>query len=255
VCGPDRVSHSTIAKPWLLSHHTSSGAMLLHVPIVKHSARSRRLLAIAALAGLAALVIPAAIVLPRPSSYPEPYVFEAQLNRYLGASADGKLTYYEASTLDGVAPANTVAVSMDDAYTRGWSPGEIEAGDSYWMEGSLMTPEVFYGEQYIFWGPPQLYISQLKTGSLWPDQKSELLALYGSPVSTLAAPIQLPMLFRSDSFSIKLATVLLLRCVLIAAVLLWALRKRPGATGIVALLALYALCAILLSLPILGDLY
>ena len=210
---------------------------------------------ISLLALVAALIIPAAVVLQQPSSYPEPYVFEAELNRYLGASADGKLTYYEVSTLDGLAPADKIAVSMDNAYTMGWSPGELEVGGSYWMEGSLMTPEVFYGEQYIFWGPPQLYISQLKTGLLWPDQKSELLALYGSPVSTLAAPIQLPMLFRSDGFSIKLATVLLLRCVLIAAVLFWALRKRPGARGIMAALALYALCAILLSLPILGDLY
>jgi len=148
-----------------------------------------------------------------------------------------------------------VVLSFDESYTRGWEPAVVSIGGTYWIEGSIMTPEVYFGEQYIFYGPPQLYVRQVKTGYLWPDQKTELRALYLSPLSTLAAPIQLPLLFRSDGLSKKTLAVVVLRCVLVVTTLVWTIRRRSARPEVVTALSIYILVAIALSLPILGDLY
>ena len=218
-------------------------------PQLRHSS----LLAIAMV--IAAVVLPLCVVLPRPAHKVSEYVFEAELEEFLGESTNGQLTYFAASTLHGDAPAESVVLSFDKAYTRGSTPTEFKIGSSYWVEGSLMTPEVYFGEQYIFYGPPQLYLRQIKTGALWPDQVTELRVLYLSPLSTLAAPIQLPLLFRSDSLSARIVIALVLRCILVAAVLVWSVRRRRSRASVTVALSLYALVAIVLSLPVLGDLY
>ena len=204
---------------------------------------------------LAAAVLPLCVVLPRPAHSVSEHVFEARLDELLGKSTNGQLTYLAASKLTGDAPADDVVLSFDASYTRGWEPSKIELGGAYWFEGSLMTPEVYFGEQYIFYGPSQLYLRQVKTGTLWPDQVTELRVLYLSPLSTIAAPIQLPLLFRSDSLSIKIIVILALRCALVAATLVWLVRRRASRPGILVPIALYVLAAIALSVPILGDLY
>jgi hypothetical protein len=219
----------------------------------KVSSRAVRLTALVVL--LVAVSIPPLVVLQRPTSSPEPYVFEARLANRLGISTNGQLTYFQASALAGRAPAGEVVVSLDHGYTRGWVTNEVNVGGEYWMEGSLMTPEVFYGEQYIFYGPPQVYLRQIRTGVLWPDQATELRVLYLSPLSTLAAPIQLPLVFRSDGLSARIVAILGLRCVLIAATLTCLVRRRTETEGIILTLALYGVVAVGLTLFILGDSY
>jgi len=211
------------------------------------------LLAFAAL--LTAIALPLCVVLPRPAHLVSEYVFEARVDERLGISTNGQLTYLAASTLNGDAPADDVVLSLDENYTRGWEPAKVDTGAAYWFEGSLMTPQVYFGEQYIFYGPPQLYLRQMKTGALWPDQQTELRMLYLSPLSTLAAPIQLPLLFRSDSLSTRIVSVFLLRCLLLAATAFWTVRHGDNRSHLLLGLAVYALLAVALSVPILGDLY
>ncbi|MBN1152111.1 MAG: hypothetical protein JXA58_02775 [Dehalococcoidia bacterium] len=204
---------------------------------------------------LATVALPLFVVLSRPAYSVSEYVFEAGLDERLGTSTNHQLTYFAATALSPGAPADEMVLSFDEGYTRGWVPSNLEVGDTLWVEGSLMTPEVCFGEQYIFYGPPQLYLRQIKTEALWPDQVTELRVLYLSPLSTLVAPIQLPLLFRSDSLSARIVTVLGLRCVLIAATLTFLIRRHSNRAGIILTLALYALIAVVLTMPILGELY
>lgn len=215
--------------------------------------RHLQLITVAVLAS--ALALPLLVVLPRPAHSVDEFVFQAVLEEKLGTSTNGRLTYMAASSLEGNAPGDELVLSFDESYTRGWEPAVVSIGGTYWIEGSIMTPEVYFGEQYIFYGPPQLYVRQVKTGYLWPDQKTELRALYLSPLSTLAAPIQLPLLFRSDGLSKKTLAVVVLRCVLVVTTLVWTIRRRSARPEVVTALSIYILVAIALSLPILGDLY
>jgi len=222
---------------------------------VRNTGGKKRLYLLAAAAVVATFVLPLVVVLPRPAHVVDEHIFEARLEEMLGQSNNGQLTYVAATTLDGPAPAKDVVLSFDRNYTRGWDPAKLDTGVNYWVEGSLMTPEVYFGEHYIFYGPPQLYVRQVKTGLLWPDQLTELRVLYLSPVSTLAAPIQVPLLFRSDGISSTMVAILALRCLLLGTTIVWSVRKRRQRTTVVLVLAIYALAAVALSLPVLGDLY
>ncbi len=166
---------------------------------------------------LAAALIPLVAVQVIPTDSPEPYLFKARFEDHLGTSSNESLSYHEVSVLQGKAPTTTIVVALDRNYTRGLSPDITSTGTESWMQGSLMTREVYYGEQYLFFGPPQIYVRQLKSGVLWPDQATELRILYVSPVTTVLAPIQLPLQLRSESLSARTVGTLLARCALLIA--------------------------------------
>jgi hypothetical protein len=201
------------------------------------------------------VLLPLVLVHLIPTDTVEPFVFRARLAEYLGESTSAQLQYYRVDVLEGAAPSTTTVIAMDRSYSRGYDPASTAPGLSAWCQGSLMTPEVFYGEQYLFFGLPQVYVRQVKTGLLWPDQWSGLRVLYLSPVETLAAPIQIPFLIRSDSFTYGLLAVLVARCLLVASTLFLVVRKRLRGGRLVAALMAYAVVAILLTVPFLGNMY
>lgn len=201
------------------------------------------------------VLLPLVLVHLSPTDTVEPFVFRAQLSEMVGQSENGQLSYYKSNVLEGSAPAAIIVVALDRSYSRGYEPLSTAPGRTVWMQGGLMTPDVFYGEQYLFFGLSQVYVRQVKTGLLWPDQWSGLRVLYLSPAETLAAPMQLPFLVRSDSFAYGLLAVLVARCLLIASTAYVVVRKRLRAGRLVAAIMAYAVMAMLLTIPILGDMY
>jgi len=201
------------------------------------------------------VLLPLALVHLIPTDTVEPFVFRARLAEYLGESTSAQLQYYRVDVLEGAAPSTSTVIALDRSYSRGYEPAATAPGLTAWFQGSLMTPEVFYGEQYLFFGLPQVYVRQAKTGLLWPDQWSGLRVLYLSPAETLAAPIQIPFLVRSDSFTLGFLAVLVARCLLVASTVFLVVRKRLRGGRLVAALMAYAGVAILLTVPILGNMY
>lgn len=201
------------------------------------------------------VLLPVCIVHLIPTDSPESYVFRAGVSEFLRQSTNGQLQYFEADVVQGAAPGSRIVLALDGSYSRGYQMATAQVGLTAWFQGSLMTPEVFYGEQYLFFDLPQVYVRQVKTGLLWPDQWSGLRVLYLSPLETLAAPLQIPFLIRSDSFTYEALAVLLARCGLIATTLWLTVGKRlKGSRLQVALLA-YAVIAVVLTVPILADMY
>jgi hypothetical protein len=201
------------------------------------------------------LLIPVVIVHLIPTDTVEPYVFQGRLSEYLAQSANGQLRYYAVDVVEGSAPASRIVVALDRSYSRGYRANDIMLGLIAWYQGSLMTPDVFYGEQYLFFGLPQVYVRQVKSGILWPDQWTELRILYLSPLTTLAAPLQILFLARSDVFSYTILGVLVARCLLIASVATLVFRRRVRGIRLVTLLLGYAIVAVLVTVPMLGHLY
>ena len=208
-----------------------------------------------AILALVLVLLPLVLVHLIPTDTVEPFVFRARLTEFLGESTSSQLQYYRVDVLEGTAPSTGTVIALDRSYSRGYEPSSTTPGLTAWLQGGLMTPEVFYGEQYLFFGLPQVYVRQVKTGLLWPDQWSGLRVLYLSPVETLAAPIQIPFLVRSDSFTRGFLAVLVARCLLIAVTVILVVRKRLRGSLLVAALMAYAIAAILLTVPILGNMY
>jgi len=201
------------------------------------------------------ILLPLLLVHLVPTDTVEPFVFRARLAEYLGESASAQLRYYRVDVLEGTAPSTSTVVALDRSYSRGYVPASTAPGLTPWLQGSLMTPDIFYGEQYLFFGLPQVYVRQVRSGLLWPDQWSGLRVLYLSPVETLAAPIQIPFLVRSDSFTYGILAVLVARCLLIGFTVWVVVRKRLRGSRLVAALMAYAFVAILLTVPILRNMY
>jgi len=209
---------------------------------------------LAALAS-AVLLLPLLLVHIVPTDTVEEYVFRARPAEEMGQSSNQQLRYYRVDVLEGTAPATSIVAALDRNYSRGYTPDAVSSGSPCWFQGGLMTPEVFYGEQYLFFGLPQVYVRQVKTGALWPDQWTGMRVLYLSPLSTVAAPLQLPFLVRSDGFTWRLLAVLLLRSTLLGLLIALTVKRRIRREALPAALLMFAAASMLVTMPVLGDSY
>jgi hypothetical protein len=204
---------------------------------------------------VAVFVFPLLVVQIIPTDSPQPYVFQARFNGLLGETMNGKLRYYMVGHVDGISPSPDFVVTVDLDYSRGASAERIGEGRELWMQGSLMTPEIYYGEQYLFFDLPQLYISQIKNGVLWPDQLTELRLLYLSPVNSLLSPLQLPLYAFTEEFSLMGLLVLLGKTALMVSTGYLAYKRRHERRFLIKIIFAYMLLAIIITVLVLTDLY
>ena len=204
---------------------------------------------------VAILLFPLLVIQIIPTDSPEPYIFQARFNELLGETMDGKLRYYLVEFIDGISPSPEFVVTIDLDYSRGSSTENIEKDRELWMQGSLMTPEIYYGEQYLFFDIPQLYIRQIKNGVLWPDQLTELRILYLSPVNSLLSPVHLPFYLISEEFSLVGFLVLIGKTAIVVLTGYLTIKRCTEWRFIIKILLAYALLAIIFTIPVLTDLY
>jgi hypothetical protein len=204
---------------------------------------------------VAVFLFPLLVVQIIPTDSPEPYVFQVRFNGLLGETMNGKLRYYIVGHVEGISPSPEFVVTIDLDYSRGTSSERIGEGRVLWMQGSLMTHEIYYGEQYLFFDLPQLYISQIKNGVLWPDQLTELRVLYMSPVNSLLSPLQLPLYAFTEEFSLMGLLVLWGKTALVVSTGYLAYKRRHERRFLIKIILAYMLLAIILTVPVLTDLY
>ena len=187
-------------------------------------------------------LLPLGLVLPISGTDERAYVCEIEARSSLASTMGGKLQFLLVEALDGRSPAPVFVITIDRDYTRG--AAEVSTGDVLWVEGTLMDQETFFGEQYLFFGHPQIYVSQIKTGALWPDQRTDLGSLYLSPVTSFASLYlvwALPFMeeFAYDTWSLVLARFCLV-CAFMAISIVWrrASRRLPVVVGVYLLGAL-----------------
>jgi hypothetical protein len=116
-----------------------------------------------------------------------------------------------------------------------------------------MTPDVFYGDQYLFFGRPQVYVSQVKTTLFWPSQIHRLETLYLSPFVTVASVYWVWMLPYAEEYSLSSWLLVIARFVLlvvaVAAALLWRRRRHAWTPGLIWVVGIYVLLAVALAVP------
>jgi hypothetical protein len=214
----------------------------------------RPFLTVSILLSLIYLIVPVVTIQIIPTDNPQPYIYEVEILEKLDEPLDGKLEYYRVTTVQGTSPDQVFVSVIDKAYTKGSGAVMLKVDQRVWMQGDLMTPEVYYGEQYLFFGLPQIYVSQLKPGLLWPDQVSELTLLYGSPATSLLAPFSTVLILFRGLNAITL-TVFMFKSLLLAASGYLTLRYRGNEEQVIMILCLYCVLAMFSTIPIMGELY
>jgi len=207
---------------------------------------------------IAFAAVPLVLVLAFPGVDDDEFVSKVQIRSQLAETLQGRLEYLLVDSLEGRSPAGRLVVAVDHGYTAGvpsdsgaGSDESLIPGASVWLQGSLMDRETYFGEQYLFFGYPQLYLTQVKSGLLWPSQVGRLGTLYWSPLATLTAVYWVWLYPFSEEYTLNswlfLVARLLLFCV--AVIIAATLRRRNGRwlPGLLWVLGLYALAAVALA--------
>ena len=205
--------------------------------------------------------LPLIIVWVSPGLDTDGFVCRAEVKTRLAETLGGKLEFLLAEALDGRPPADRFVVTLDHGYTAGIprgpaSPGgsgETQPGDAFWLHGTLMDRETYYGEQYLFFGYPQLYVSQVRSGLFWPSQLRRLKDLYLAPVyapASLYLIVAFPFMeeFSAGTWGL-IAGRLALVTLAVAAAVVHRVRRRRWRPGIVWVVGCYALAAVGLTAP------
>ncbi len=212
-------------------------------------------------------VLPFGLIWAAPGVDGEAFVSWAAVESRLAGTLGGKLEFFLMEGLGGRPPAERFVITIDHGYTAGVNPQvdpakaeagapqdrALEPGRTLWLQGTLMDPDTYYGEQYLFFGYPQLYVSQVKSGFLWPSQLERLKSLYFSPVATPAAVYLLgafPFMeeYSAGAWALIIARFLLV-CLAVAAAVLYRRKKGRWLPGLVWVLGLYVLGAVGLAVP------
>ena len=219
---------------------------------------------VAACFAVAFAVAPLLVVLAAPGVDHGEFVCRAAVDSRLAETLEGKLEFLLVHVVEGRAPAERFVVTIDHGYTTGVavvpeSPSvdvpQTAPGDEFWLQGSLMDKDTYFGEQYLFFGYPQLYVSQVKSGVLWPSQVDRLKTLYFSPVATVATFYLVVAYPFMEEFSLGEWVLVIARlvvvCGAIAAAVVYRKRTRRWMPGLAWVVGVYLLLAVGLAIPIL----
>lgn len=204
---------------------------------------------------LAIVILPLVIVQVIPTDNPEPYIFKFQISRKLDETLNGKLQYFLVERLEGAALAHEFVVCIDRTYTRGFSNVQLNKSLKYWGQGSLMIPSDYPGEGYLFFDQPQIYVRQLKGTLFWPDQVTELKLLYQAPITRLIVPVFVVLFPFMEEFTLRSYLSVIAQTVIIVATIVLLIKNRDKKENIVIILLVYTLLTMIVTIPVLTDLY
>lgn len=186
---------------------------------------------------------------------PSQYMFKVQIIQKLDESLEGKFQYFFVRLLDGEGPADEFVILIAYWTTRDQiNMTLIEPNIEFWGMGSIMTPEVFYEDHYLFFGHPQLYTWQIKGRIFWPDQATELRLLYQAPLRALLTPVHVIFYPGQDGFTVSNYLAILAQAVVLFATLVLLIKKRTEKHRVLQLLLGYALFTMLFTIPLLSAL-
>ena len=202
--------------------------------------------------------VPLGLVAADPGIGADAFVCKIEVQSRVAETLQGKLEFFLVQGVDGRPPADRFVVAIDHGYTAGVEDAPASTptsapGRTFWLQGSLMDKDTYYGEQYLFFGYPQLYVSQVKSGSLWPSQVERLESLYPAPFIALGSVYLVwayPFMeeYSLVSWLLIMARFLLL-CVAAAVAVCWRKRDSRWTPGLMWVVGVYALLVIALAVP------
>ena len=211
---------------------------------------------------LAFAVLPLIIVWAFPGVDGDGFVCRVGVEDRLAETLDGKLEFLLVDAVQGHPPASRFVVTLDHGYTAGIGPASGSSAESpeaqplgglFWLHGTLMDRETYFGEQYLFFGYPQLYVDQVKAGLFWPSQMDRLQSLYAAPLTTVVSVYLVGALPFMEEYSPEAYCLVVARFILflgaIAAAVWCVWKKRRWTPGVIWVAGLYLLGSVGLAVP------
>jgi len=187
---------------------------------------------------------------------PSQYMFKVKIIQKLDESLEGKLQYFFVRLLDGEGPSEEFVILIDYWTTRDQIDLTlIEPNIEFWGIGSIMTPEVFYEDHYLFFGHPQLYTWQIKGRIFWPDQATELRLLYQAPIRAILSPVHVIFYPSQDGFTLSNYLAIIAQTIVLFSTIFLLIKKRKVTPKVIQILLGYAILTMIFTIPLLSDLY
>ena len=190
------------------------------------------------------------------------YIIHAQIREMLGETETlmTKFQYFLVEKLAGDAPATEFVVLISTGrggLTRGLSNVKLESNQEFWGHGFFMDPARYenMGDEYIFFGLPQVYLWQIKGTLLWPDQTTALKLLYQAPIARLTALYYVVAFPLMDEFTLRHYVAFIAQTVLIVATIVLAVKKREDKWNLLLIVLAYILLTMLITSPVLPNPY
>lgn len=208
---------------------------------------------------VAFVVLPLVVVAVAPGLDEGAYVCKVEVESLLAETLEGGLEFHLVRGLEGRVPAERFVITVAHGYTAGLrqapggGAGSAAVAGEFWLQGTLMDRETFFGEQYLFFGRPQLYVSQVRHGVLWPSQIARLKNLYAAPLTAVGAVYLVgafPFMeeFSGGTWALWIARLVVV-CGAVAGAVWYRRRRWRWASGIVWIAGGYLLATVALAVP------
>jgi len=205
-----------------------------------------KLKAIIILLAIAIVLVPLVVVqVIRPHQLGA-YAPKVRVTKFLDQNSKGLLKYFLVERVEGEAPGDTFVIAVQYNFSEGISSVEVKDGQILWVQGPLMTEEIYHPEYHLFFGYPQIYVYQVKGRGLWPDQLIKMREFYLSPFTSLIAPIGL-LLPLGDGHSLTDNLVLAVKTILLGLTAFLTIRLRRYWGNVILILLSYSFLAMILT--------
>jgi hypothetical protein len=202
------------------------------------------------------LVFPFIVVQSVTTDSTQQYTFKSKIVEKLYESQDGWDKYFLAESIEGNSPASEFVIYFPK-YTIGLDSVSLEKNSEVWVQGKIMTREVYFGEHYQFFDRQQVYADQVKDKGLWPFQITGLKRLYLSPITSFFNLILFPFfligLFADITFNSSERLAGSASAILIALTAFLLIKARHQKQNLILLILYYWFLSMLLILPFLKD--
>lgn len=205
---------------------------------------------------LAIVVVPLVAIQTTPIDDPLAYEFKVRIREKLGETENGRLQYFLVDQLEGKALDAEFVVMVDSSVTRGLSNIELGPHQEFWGFGGLMSKLDYFGDQYLFFDRPQIYVVQIRGTLFWPTQITELKQFYWAPfINVVRAPVLTVLFPGMEEFELSTYLALIVQTIVLAATIVLVIKNRKDKWTVLAILLTYALLVIVFTIPYVKDLY
>ena len=212
---------------------------------------------------VAIIIVPLVAIQTVPQEDPCCYEFKARIREKLGETTSniqnpdaGKLHYFLVDHLGGQAPDVEFVIMIDSGVTLGISNIILEPNQEFLGYGNLMTPDEYYGDQYLFFDRPQIYMVQIKGTLFWPSQITELTHFFWAPfISLVRGPVLSVVFPGTEEFTLSTYYALIIQTITLAATIILVIKKREDKWAVGIILLTYVLLMIIFTIPYVKDLY
>ena len=196
------------------------------------------------------------------------FTIKEKLNEtYVGDLKINKLQYFLGDCIAGTGPYKVkcseknkieMVILIEEGYTKGIKNADLTPNHSLWGKGNKMNPDVYFGDQYLFFerngtSITNMIVYEIKGLLFWPNQEEKIMRFYYSPIINIAYSLGIiffPLIDEtgSNEGSILFSAFVVQAILLILCIYLLT-KKCNSKKSVVIVLLVYSLISMILTIP------